>query len=128
MVERVLPIAVPQIRVQSVRRSIGPLAARAAGDPSHAMRVVGITGTNGKTTTTHLVAEIARAAGERSDVIGTLTAARTTPEAPELQTSLAQMRERGVETVAMEVSSHALAQFRVDGTHFAAVGVHEPEP
>ncbi len=86
------------------------------------MRVVGVTGTNGKTTTTALFGEIARAAGERVDVIGTLTAERTTPEAPELQASLAEMRERGVETVAMEVSSHALAQHRVDGTRFAAVG------
>jgi UDP-N-acetylmuramoyl-L-alanyl-D-glutamate--2,6-diaminopimelate ligase len=122
VVERVLPIPVPQIRVGSVRRAIGPIAARAAGDPSRAMRVVAITGTNGKTTTTHLIGEIAHAAGEQSEVIGTLTAERTTPEAPELQASLAQMRLRGVETVAMEVSSHALAQHRVDGTRFAAVG------
>ncbi|MGZ8764274.1 MAG: UDP-N-acetylmuramoyl-L-alanyl-D-glutamate--2,6-diaminopimelate ligase [Acidimicrobiia bacterium] len=122
LVERVLPIPVPQIRVENVRRAIGPIASHAAGDPSREMRVVGVTGTNGKTTTTHLVAEIARAAGERAEVIGTLTAERTTPEAPELQASFAQMRARGVETVAMEVSSHALAQHRVDGTHLAAVG------
>jgi UDP-N-acetylmuramoyl-L-alanyl-D-glutamate--2,6-diaminopimelate ligase len=121
VVESLLPIAVPQVRVERVRRAIGPIAARAAGDPSRAMRVVGITGTNGKTTTTHLVAEIARAAGERADVIGTLTAERTTPEAPELQSSLAQMQQRGIDTVAMEVSSHALEQHRVDGTRFAAV-------
>ena len=122
VVERVLPLPVPQIRVERVRRVIGPISARCAGDPSHSMRVVGVTGTNGKTTTTHLVGAIARAAGEEFGVIGTLTAERTTPEAPELQASLSQMRERGVETVAMEVSSHALAQHRVDGTRYAAVG------
>ncbi len=122
LVERVLGLPVPQIRVENVRRLIGPVAAHAEGDPSAAMRVVGITGTNGKTTTAHLVGEIARAAGETADVIGTLTAARTTPEAPELQRLLAEMRARGVTTVAMEVSSHALAQHRVDGTRFAVVG------
>jgi UDP-N-acetylmuramoyl-L-alanyl-D-glutamate--2,6-diaminopimelate ligase len=122
LVERVLPLPVPQIHVESVRRAIGPISARCVGDPSRSMRVVGITGTNGKTTTIRLVGEIARAAGEQVDEIGTLTAERTTPEAPELQASLAEMRARGVETVAMEVSSHALAQHRVDGTRYAAVG------
>ena len=128
LVETILDLPVPQVRVSSVRRAIGPVAARVAGEPSRAMRVIGVTGTNGKTTTTHLLAEIARAAGEQADVLGTLTAERTTPEAPELQASLAAMRDAGVTTVAMEVSSHALAQHRVDGTRFAAVGVHEPQP
>ena len=122
MVERVLGLPVPQVRVESVRRVIGPVSARCSGDPSHGMRVMGVTGTNGKTTTTALVGEIARAAGEEVDVIGTLTAERTTPEAPELQASLAEMCRRGVDAVAMEVSSHALDQHRVDGTRFAAVG------
>ena len=122
LVERVLGLPVPQVRVENVRRAIGRVAAHAVGDPSAAMRVIGITGTNGKTTTTHLIAAIARAAGQAADVIGTLTAERTTPEAPELQRTLAGMRARGVETVAMEVSSHALSQHRVDGTRFASVG------
>ena len=121
LVERVLPESVPQVRVASVRRAIGPIAARAAGDPSRSMRVIGVTGTNGKTTTTHLVAAIAEAAGEPAAVVGTLSGRRTTPEAPELQTTLAELRDDGVRTVAMEVSSHALAQHRVDGTRFAAV-------
>ena len=89
-----------------------------------------MTGTNGKTTTTYLLEAIARAAGERTGVIGT-TGARvdgapvpvgfTTPEATELQALLARMRDAGVQTVAMEVSSHALTQRRVDGTWFRAV-------
>jgi UDP-N-acetylmuramoyl-L-alanyl-D-glutamate--2,6-diaminopimelate ligase len=131
LVERLLPLAVTQVRVASVRHALGPLAARFHGDPSHALRVLGVTGTNGKTTTTHLVEAIARAAGERAGVVGT-TGARiagvdeqlgfTTPEATELQALLARMRDADVGTVAMEVSSHALAYERVDGTSFAAVG------
>jgi UDP-N-acetylmuramoyl-L-alanyl-D-glutamate--2,6-diaminopimelate ligase len=87
------------------------------------MRTLGVTGTNGKTTTTVLLDAIARAAGDRAAVLGTLSAgAHTTPEAPDLQAELARLRDGGVQTVAMEVSSHALAQHRVDGTWFAAVG------
>jgi UDP-N-acetylmuramoyl-L-alanyl-D-glutamate--2,6-diaminopimelate ligase len=89
-----------------------------------------VTGTNGKTTTTHLLESIASAAGERVGLIGTVGARidgvtvpveHTTPEASDLQRLLAHMRDHGVRTVAMEVSSHALAQHRTDGTHFAAV-------
>jgi UDP-N-acetylmuramoyl-L-alanyl-D-glutamate--2,6-diaminopimelate ligase len=89
-----------------------------------------VTGTNGKTTVCHLLESIAAAAGERTGLVGT-TGARigtvdvplgfTTPEATELQALLARMRDDGVTTVAMEVSSHALAQHRVDGTRFSAV-------
>ena len=91
------------------------------------MRCSGVTGTNGKTTTTHLLAAIAQTAGEPAGVVGTVGARigaqplpqeHTTPEAPELQSLLARMRDDGVRTVAMEVSSHALAQHRVDGTWF----------
>jgi UDP-N-acetylmuramoyl-L-alanyl-D-glutamate--2,6-diaminopimelate ligase len=130
MVERWVDVEVPQVKVSRVRVAIGPVAARICGDPSEAMRVLGVTGTNGKTTTTYLLEAIAREAGERAGVIGTtgarveataLPLARTTPEAPDLQTLLATMREAGAETVAMEVSSHALDQHRVDGTRFAAV-------
>ncbi len=130
LVERPLPIDVTQARVERVRSALGPLAARLFGDPSVAMRVLGITGTNGKTTTTYLLEAIARAAGERVGVIGT-TGARvdgaeepvelTTPEAPDLQRLLARMRDQGVGVVAMEVSSHALAYERVDGTRFTTV-------
>jgi UDP-N-acetylmuramoyl-L-alanyl-D-glutamate--2,6-diaminopimelate ligase len=130
LVDRDVAVDIPRARVASVRRALGPIAARFHGDPSRAMRVLGVTGTNGKTTVTHVLEAIARAAGEQTGRIGTLGTAigdatdppvHTTPEATELQASLATMRARGVGTVAMEVSSHALEQHRVDGTHFAAV-------
>ena len=140
LVERPLPFTVAQARVPSVRAALGPAAAALYGWPSAAMRTLGVTGTNGKTTTTYLLEAIARRAGDRVGVIGTVgarltsaggTAAggagetlatrHTTPEANELQELLARMRDAGVETVAMEVSSHALDQHRVDGTRFAAV-------
>ena len=129
LVEEWLPLDVPQARVPSVRAVLGPLAARFFGSPSQAMRVLGVTGTNGKTTTTYLLEAIARAAGDRTGVIGTvsarigdrtLPAVHTTPEATELQAVLAAMRDDDVATVAMEVSSHALDQHRVDATTFAA--------
>jgi UDP-N-acetylmuramoyl-L-alanyl-D-glutamate--2,6-diaminopimelate ligase len=129
LVEHWLDIDVPQARVGSVRAVVGPLAARFYGEPSRAMRVLGVTGTNGKTTTTYLLESIARAAGDRTGVVGTVGARidddpfdvrHTTPEATDLQELLATMRDAGTVTVAMEVSSHALDQHRVDGTHFAA--------
>ncbi|MCA9752611.1 MAG: UDP-N-acetylmuramoyl-L-alanyl-D-glutamate--2,6-diaminopimelate ligase, partial [Gemmatimonadetes bacterium] len=92
------------------------LAARAFGDPSHRLDVIGVTGTNGKTTTTFLLRSIFAAAGRRPAVLGTLGAflpgrehpqERTTPEAPELQASLLAAAEAGADVVAMEVSSHA---------------------
>ncbi|CAN5771859.1 UDP-N-acetylmuramoyl-L-alanyl-D-glutamate--2,6-diaminopimelate ligase [soil metagenome] len=118
LVERPLGLGVPELRVPSARAAMGPLAAELAGRPSDALAVVGITGTNGKTTTTHLLAAILEAAGLPCGVIGTLTGARTTPEAPELQERLAAMVGEGKAAVAMEVSSHALDLHRVDGTHF----------
>jgi UDP-N-acetylmuramoyl-L-alanyl-D-glutamate--2,6-diaminopimelate ligase len=82
--------------------------------------VIGVTGTNGKTTTTFLLRAIFAAAGRRGAVLGTLSGPRTTPESPELQRWLADRRAEGTEVVAMEVSSHALALHRVDATRFAA--------
>jgi UDP-N-acetylmuramoyl-L-alanyl-D-glutamate--2,6-diaminopimelate ligase len=129
LVERPLGLGVVEARVPDVRRVLGPVAARIVGDPSRALRCIGVTGTNGKTTTTYLLHAIAGAAGERAGLIGTtgarvgdrvLSTGFTTPEAPDLQSLLAAMRDEGVTTVAMEVSSHALAQHRVDGTRFAA--------
>jgi UDP-N-acetylmuramoyl-L-alanyl-D-glutamate--2,6-diaminopimelate ligase len=113
-----IPSAVPQVIVADTRLAIGPVAAAFHDDPSRSMTVVGVTGTGGKTTTTHLLGSILEAAGRPAGVIGTLTGARTTPEAPELQARLAAFRDGGKVAVAMEVSSHALAMHRVDGTWF----------
>jgi UDP-N-acetylmuramoyl-L-alanyl-D-glutamate--2,6-diaminopimelate ligase len=118
--EKPVDVDVPQIVVRAVRPALGPIAATLHGHPAEAMTVVGVTGTNGKTTTTHLVGAILGAAGRRPAVLGTLGGERTTPEAPELQAHLAELREEGVDAVAMEVSSHALDQHRVDGMRFAA--------
>jgi UDP-N-acetylmuramoyl-L-alanyl-D-glutamate--2,6-diaminopimelate ligase len=129
LVERELDLPVAQARVVAVRAALGPAAAAFYGHPSRHLHCLGVTGTNGKTTVTYLLEAIARAAGERVGVIGTVGARidgsalpleRTTPEADDLQAILARMREDGVRTVAMEVSSHALDQHRVDGTWFAA--------
>jgi UDP-N-acetylmuramoyl-L-alanyl-D-glutamate--2,6-diaminopimelate ligase len=119
--ERPLAVPVPQVIVAAARRALGPLAAALHGHPSRHLRVVGVTGTNGKTTTTELLGAIFEAHGWPTATIGTLTGARTTPEAPALQATLAELRRGGVVAVAMEVSSHALDQHRVDAVHFAAV-------
>ena len=126
--EHPVGVGVPELQVASVRAAMGPISAEVSGRPSDALAVVGITGTNGKTTTAHLLRSILEAGGWPTDVIGTLTGARTTPEAPELQRELAASLAAGRRAVAMEVSSHALAQHRVDGTTFRGGGVHQPEP
>ncbi|HEX9682724.1 MAG TPA: UDP-N-acetylmuramoyl-L-alanyl-D-glutamate--2,6-diaminopimelate ligase [Acidimicrobiales bacterium] len=122
LVERRLDLDVPQIVVPSVRAAIGPASSTVHGHPSASLRVVGITGTNGKTTTVSLVAAILDAHGWNTLQIGTLTGERTTPEAPELQAALANHRDIGGDAVVMEVSSHALAMGRVDGTRFSVAG------
>ena len=122
LVERPLGLSVPEIIVPSVRRAMGVAAAVVHGDPSRDVAVVGVTGTNGKTTTVRLVASVLQELGVRAREIGTLTGARTTPEGPELQRLLAEARAAGDQVVAMEVSSHALDQSRVDGTRFRVVG------
>jgi UDP-N-acetylmuramoyl-L-alanyl-D-glutamate--2,6-diaminopimelate ligase len=122
LVERPLALDVTQVVVPDTRLATALVAATVNGHPSDAMCVVGVTGTNGKTTTTHLLANILTQDGRRTEVLGTLTGARTTPEAPDLQRRLAEWRAAGTEAVAMEVSSHALALRRVDGTRFR-VGV-----
>ena len=127
-VERWVDVALPQVRVPAVRPAMGPMAAAFHGDPSRELAIVGITGTNGKTTTTYLLESVFRAAGRMPGVIGTtgvrvdgrpVPFPRTTPEAPDLQRLLRAMVEDRVAAVAMEVSSHGLDQGRVDGTHFA---------
>lgn len=112
---------VDQIVVDDVRRRIGPVASLVEGDPSRRLVTIGITGTNGKTTTSHLLASILETAGTPTGVLGTLAGPRTTPEAPELQRAIAGFDARGCAAVVLEVSSHALALHRVDGTEFDVV-------
>ncbi|HEY5336031.1 MAG TPA: UDP-N-acetylmuramoyl-L-alanyl-D-glutamate--2,6-diaminopimelate ligase, partial [Mycobacteriales bacterium] len=106
---------------------VGLLASEVYGHPSDGLTMLGVTGTNGKTTVTYLLDAALRAAGRVTGVIGTvetrlgdevLSSVRTTPEATDLQALLAVARERGVDVMSMEVSSHALAQHRVDGVTY----------
>jgi UDP-N-acetylmuramoyl-L-alanyl-D-glutamate--2,6-diaminopimelate ligase len=119
--------SVSQVRVPSVREAMGPVSAEAFGRPAESMVMVGVTGTNGKTTTTYLMESVFRSAGLVPGVIGTTGVRvdgrpepldRTTPEAPDLHRLLASMLRRGVQAVAMEVSSHGLHQHRVGGVRF----------
>ena len=116
-------VPVVQVPPGTARGAMARAAAALQGHPAHDLLMVGVTGTNGKTTVTHLLGEILGRAGHAATVIGTLGGARTTPEAPELQVRLAEARDRAAAdgrpgAVAMEVSSHALAQSRVDGITF----------
>ncbi|MGD0198710.1 MAG: UDP-N-acetylmuramoyl-L-alanyl-D-glutamate--2,6-diaminopimelate ligase [Solirubrobacteraceae bacterium] len=129
VVERPLGLGVPELLVPSVRAAMAPLAARFNGDPSARLRVVGITGTNGKTTTTFLVRALLEAAGEQCALLGTVKSViggvdgeviHTTPEAIDLQASFAAMLAAGDTACAIEVSSHALELHRADAIHFAA--------
>ncbi|WP_111765042.1 UDP-N-acetylmuramoyl-L-alanyl-D-glutamate--2,6-diaminopimelate ligase [Nakamurella deserti] len=121
-------LTLPLLVVDEPRPVLGELAAELYGRPSESLLVIGITGTSGKTTTSYLVEAGLVANGLRTGVIGTvetrigadvLPSAFTTPEAPDLQALLAVMVERGVQAVAMEVSSHALALHRVGAVRFA---------
>ncbi len=127
LVERWLDEPVAQVRVPSTRAAVGRAAATIHNWPSRAMTTIGVTGTNGKTTVTYLLESAFAAAGRASGVIGTIesriigvpvAAERTTPESTDLQRLLATMVVRGVDAVAMEVSSHGLDLHRVDGTAF----------
>ena len=129
VVERPLALGVPEVEVESVRAAMAPLAVRFYGDPSASLRVVGVTGTNGKTTSVFLIAALLGAAGEQCGLLGTVKSViggregpviHTTPEAIDLQASFRAMLDGGDRACAMEVSSHALALQRVDGTRFAA--------
>lgn len=119
---------VPVLVVSDTRVELARSAARFHGDPSSSMAVIGITGTNGKTTTSYLLESIMRSHGHTTGVIGTvetrigdrcLEAARTTPESADLQALLKDMLDAGVDSVAMEVSSHAIDLHRVEAVHFA---------
>jgi len=121
--------AIPVLVVDQPRAVLGKVSSWAYGDPSADLEIIAVTGTDGKTTTAHLLEAGLRMARHTTGLIGTidtrvagesLPSVRTTPEATDLQALFAVMRERGVSAVAMEVSSHALALGRVEGTHFAA--------
>ncbi len=126
--ERPLELGVPEVVVPSVREAMGPVAASFHGDPTATLRVVGITGTNGKTTTAFLVRHLLEATGTRCGLLGTVKSVvggreeeveRTTPEAVELQATFARMLGAGDLACAMEVSSHALELGRAGGIRFA---------
>jgi UDP-N-acetylmuramoyl-L-alanyl-D-glutamate--2,6-diaminopimelate ligase len=129
VVQRPVDVApsVTRVMVPSVREAMGPVAAAFHGRPADKLLMVGVTGTNGKTTTTYLLERIFREAGMTPGVIGTtgiridgrpIGMDRTTPEAPDLHRLLARMVNEGVGAVAMEVSSHGLDQHRVGGARF----------
>ena len=126
LTDRPVPGSVPQLRVPSVRALLGPLGALLAGDPADRLRLVGVTGSNGKTTTSTLVRGVLEAAGERAGVVTTLGARvgalqrgtrLTTPEAPELHGLLRWMLDEGATSAVVEASSIALDVGRVDGVH-----------
>jgi len=126
------PASIPIVLVPDSRRALAPISTRFFGRPSSELALIGITGTNGKTTTTHLIESILRRANTRVGVIGTLQiryageqhrAVNTTPESYDLQNTLRAMRTHDVETVVMEVSSHGLALGRVDGCDFAVAAL-----
>ena len=126
--EQFARLPVPVLVHERPRSVLGLLSASIYGNPSDKMTVIGITGTSGKTTTSYLLEAALTAAGRRTGLIGTIEtkipglrvpSALTTPEAPHLHALFALMLERGIDTVVMEVSSHALSLGRVDGTVFA---------
>jgi UDP-N-acetylmuramoyl-L-alanyl-D-glutamate--2,6-diaminopimelate ligase len=129
IVERRLGLSVPEVLVPSSRAAMGPIAARFYGDPTAQLRVVGITGTNGKTTSAYLVRSLLEAQGIQCGLLGTVTSivggteravTRTTPEAIDLQADFRAMLDGGDRACAMEVSSHALELGRTHGVRFAA--------
>ena len=119
---------VPNVALPGLKQQAGMLAARFYGEPSHALWTCGVTGTNGKTSSSHWIAAALEASGARAGIIGTLgcgfpgalhDAGNTTPDALELQAITRDLRAAGARAVAMEVSSHGLAQGRVNGVRFA---------
>lgn len=129
VVQRPTGTGVPELVVTDVRAAMPLIAAAALGNPADELTLVGITGTNGKTTTAFLVESVLRADGRTPGLIGTIEThlgdevrpgVRTTPESVDLQLLFAEMRDRGIDAVAMEVTSHALVLNRVDGIRFTA--------
>jgi len=129
VVDHPLGLAVPEVVVADVRAAMAPAAARLHGDPTASLRTIGVTGTNGKTTTAYVVRALLQAAGLQTGLLGTVTSViggeeravvRTTPEAVDLQETFAAMRAGGDTHCVMEVSSHALQLGRADAIHWAA--------
>lgn len=129
--ERELPLNVPQVIVPNTRRAMAELAIKLYGNPAEKLRIIGVTGTNGKTTTTYMIKSIAEKCGLKVGLIGTIrniignrviSTQRTTPESTELQEILRDMVNEGVDLVVMEVSSHSLDQERVYGLKFEIGG------
>jgi UDP-N-acetylmuramoyl-L-alanyl-D-glutamate--2,6-diaminopimelate ligase len=129
VVQRPLNLEVPEIRVASVRAAMAPAATSFYGDPTKTLQIVGVTGTNGKTTTAFLVHELLQADGRQTGLLGTVKSViggversveRTTPEAIDLQRTFREMLDAGDVACSMEVSSHALELHRADAIHFAA--------
>ncbi len=129
VVQRPLGLGVPEVLVEDVRAAMAPAAARFYGDPTARLRVVGVTGTNGKTTTAFLTRALLEGAGLRCGLLGTVKSivggeerpvVRTTPEAFELQRTFREMLDAGDAACSMEISSHALELRRSDGIHVAA--------
>jgi UDP-N-acetylmuramoyl-L-alanyl-D-glutamate--2,6-diaminopimelate ligase len=129
VVERDLDIDLPQVLVNSVRSAMAPAAAAFFGDPTAGLTTVGVTGTNGKTTTAFLIRALLEADGRSTGLLGTVKSIiggierevqRTTPEAIDLQRTFREMLDQGDRACAMEVSSHALELRRADAIHFAA--------
>ncbi len=129
VVERPLSSGAPEIQVPSVRAAMAPAAARFFGDPTATLQTLGVTGTNGKTTTAFLLHALFEAVGRQTGLLGTVKSViggvehevvRTTPEAIDLQRTFRAMLDGGDQACAMEVSSHALDLHRADSIHFAA--------
>ncbi|MBO6061842.1 MAG: UDP-N-acetylmuramoyl-L-alanyl-D-glutamate--2,6-diaminopimelate ligase, partial [Clostridia bacterium] len=129
--ERELPLSVPQVIAPNSRRAMAVMAMKLYGYPAKGMRIIGVTGTNGKTTTTYMIKSVAEKCGLKVGLIGTIrniigdrviSTQRTTPESTELQEILRLMADEGVDLVVMEVSSHSLDQERVYGLEFEIGG------
>lgn len=131
VVERRLEVSVPQIIVQNVREAMSYIAAAFCGYPADRLKIIGITGTKGKTTTSFMLKSILEHSGHKTGLIGTvciligdkeLEAGKTTPDPVEFQKTLRMMADEGAEYVVMEVSAHALDMHRISGIRFLAAG------
>jgi UDP-N-acetylmuramoyl-L-alanyl-D-glutamate--2,6-diaminopimelate ligase len=118
LTQRLLDVDVPQILVGDVRASMADAARAIHHDPARRLTMVGVTGTNGKTTVVSMLGQILSDAGLSTATMGTLTGRRTTPESTDLQGRLAHLADEGITHVVMEVSSHALSMHRVKGVIF----------